>query len=94
VSAESVGNGHARFDDLRSEVSEHYGQISRLEIEAARVETRLAAVEKAIERMASLVERMRDEDLPHRQRERSMVSIQIVTAAAALLSLLLPMLRH
>ena len=94
MSAESAGNGHARFEDLRGEVLEHYGQISRLEVRAATVDTRLQAVERAVERLAQLVERMRDEDLPHRQRERSMVTIQIITAGAALLSLVLPLLRH
>lgn len=92
--SEAAGNGHARIDDLRSDVSEHYQQISQLQIRGAQVDERLRQVERTLERLVLSIDRLHEDQGPKSQRERATLSIQVITIVAMILSMLLPYLRH
>jgi septal ring factor EnvC (AmiA/AmiB activator) len=92
--SEVASNGHARFEDLRSDVAEHYTRLTHLEVHGAQVETRLIAVERSLDRLTDAIEKMREEESPRSQRERGTLLVQWLTIAAMVASMILPSLHR
>lgn len=79
--ASTPGNGTARFEDLREQVTQHDKRLSLLEQTMARIDERTAAT-------ADDVRAMRDEDQPHAARDRTSLRLQWVTIGLLVLTLL------
>jgi len=92
--SEMASNGHARFEDLRGDVAEHYTRISHLEVHGAQVETRLISVERSLDRLTAAIDKLREEESPRSHRERGTLLVQWLTIAAMVASMILPMVHR
>lgn len=86
-------NGHARFEDLRTNVGVYIEKVHSLDVEVARISECLVHIEDKLDILQESVTELKTHSDPRAQRERVNVWVQVFTVILLLVSILLPTLK-
>ena len=88
-----VGNGHARFEDLRTSVTNYTDKVHTLEIEVVRIVECLHHIEEKIDNLQASVSKIKENEDPKSLREKTAVWVQVLTVVLVLISMVTPHLK-
>jgi predicted nucleic acid-binding Zn-ribbon protein len=83
-------NGHARFEDLRSNVGTYIEKVHTLEVEVARMSECLHHIENKIDNLQVSLSKIKENEDPKSLREKVNTWVQLVTVVLVLVSMVLP----
>jgi hypothetical protein len=88
-----VSNGHARFEDLKSSVTNYTDKVHTLELEVVRIVECLHHIEDKIDNLQASVSKIKENEDPKSLREKTAVWIQVITVVLVIISMLIPHMR-
>ena len=85
-----AANGHARFEDLRSNVVTYTEKVHNLDVEVARISECLVHIEDKIDLLQESITKLKENDDPKSLREKANTWVQILTVLLVIVSMIIP----
>lgn len=85
-----TSNGHARFEDLRTNVGVYIEKVHGLDVEVARISECLNHIEDKIDLLQEAVTNLKEHNDPKNLRDKINTWVQVLTVILVFVSMVMP----